>query len=105
MPGDYQSGPDWGRPDVDDGTNDDGVSGPGGRMSALSGRRGQPWFGRKQFGNGYGPRTWQGGLVTAVLVAFVVITGSLTKGHSPLFFVAIVLAIGVPLAIGAIQRR
>jgi hypothetical protein len=28
----------------------------------------QPWFGQKRFGYGFGPRTWQGYLVTAVLV-------------------------------------
>ena len=27
---------------------------------------GQGWFGRKRFGIGFGPRTWQGWLVTAV---------------------------------------
>ena len=30
-----------------------------------------PWFGRKRFGIGAGPRTWQGYLVVVVLVGLV----------------------------------
>jgi hypothetical protein len=66
----------------------------------------QPWFGPKRFGYGYGPRTWQGYLVTAVLAACVVIIATLTKkGHSPWMLIAIIPLIGVPFIIGFIQRR
>jgi hypothetical protein len=37
--------------------------------SAGGGRR--PWFGRKQIGVGWSPRTWQGYLVTTVLIVAV----------------------------------
>ena len=65
----------------------------------------QPWFGRKRYGYGYGPRTWQGWLVTAVLVAFVLLVASLTKGHMPGMLIGIIPAIAVPFLIMAVQRR
>ena len=65
----------------------------------------QPWFGPKRFGYGYGPRTWQGLVVTAVLVAFVIFVAALTKGHMPGMLIGIIPAIAVPLLIMAIQRR
>jgi hypothetical protein len=64
-----------------------------------------PWFGPKQFGWGYGPRTWQGYLVTAILVLFVVLVATLTKGRMPWMLFAIVPAIAVPLIIRTVQRR
>lgn len=33
---------------------------------------GQGWFGRKRFGFGYGPRSWQGWLVTAVYAMLLI---------------------------------
>lgn len=69
------------------------------------GQNRDPWFGPKRFGYGYGPRTWQGYLVTAVLAAFAVIVGVVSKGHSPLILVAIIPLIVVPFIIGFIQRR
>lgn len=65
----------------------------------------QPWFGPKRFGYGYGPRTWQGWVTLAVLVAFLIIVASITHGRSPLMAVAVVLVIAVPLVIMAVQRR
>lgn len=65
----------------------------------------QPWFGPKPFGYGYGPRTWQGVLVTAVLVLFAILVGTATKGHMPGMLIGIIPAIAVPLLIIAIQRR
>jgi hypothetical protein len=65
----------------------------------------RPWFGRKQFGWGYGPRTWQGYLVSAILVLYVILMSTLTKGHMPGMLFAIVPAIAVPFIIMAIQRR
>lgn len=32
----------------------------------------EPWFGRKRIGFGWGPRTWQGWLIVALLTAVVV---------------------------------
>jgi hypothetical protein len=65
----------------------------------------RPWFGPKQFGRGYGPRTWQGYLVSAILVLYVILMSTLTKGHMPGMLFAIVPAIAVPFIIMAIQRR
>jgi hypothetical protein len=65
----------------------------------------QPWFGPKRFGYGYGPRTWQGVAVTAVLVAFAILVATVTKGHMPGILIGIIPAIVVPLLIMAIQRR
>ena len=47
----------------------------------------RPWFGPKRFGFGYGPQTWQGVLVTVVLVLLVAGTAAATGGHSPLMVV------------------
>jgi hypothetical protein len=65
----------------------------------------QPWFGPKRFGYGYGPRTWQGWLVSGVLVLFVILVATLTKGHMPGMLIGIIPAIAVPFLIMAIQRR
>ena len=65
----------------------------------------QPWFGPKRFGYGYGPRTWQGVAVTAVLLAFAILVATVTKGHMPGMLIGIIPAIAVPLLIMAIQRR
>jgi hypothetical protein len=65
----------------------------------------RPWFGPRQMGFGYGPRTWQGFLVTAVLLAFVITVATVTKGRMPWMLFAIVPAIAVPFVIGAVQRR
>jgi len=44
------------------------------------GRNQPPWFGPKRFGIGYGPRTWQGYLITFVFVLVVIaVRGS---GHN-----------------------
>jgi hypothetical protein len=65
----------------------------------------QPWFGPKALGYGYGPKTWPGWLVIAVLVAFVILVATLTKGHWPGMLIGIVPLITVPFLIMAIQRR
>jgi hypothetical protein len=65
----------------------------------------RPWFGPKLSGMGYRPQTWQGYLITAVLVLFVVIVATLTKGHSLLILIAVVPAIVIPIIISWIQRR
>lgn len=82
-----------------------------GQRSVMDGNGGRwprdrrPWFGPKRFGFGYGPRTWQGFLVTALLVLSVVGTAAATGGHSPLMVLPIAAAILVPLIIIRIQRR
>jgi hypothetical protein len=65
----------------------------------------QPWFGPRRMGFGYGPRTWQGWLVSAVLALFVILVATLTKGHMPGMLIGIIPAIAVPFLIMAIQRR
>jgi hypothetical protein len=65
----------------------------------------QPWFGPKRFGYGYGPRTWQGWVVTGVLVLFVILVATVTKGHMPWILIGIIPAIAVPFIIMGIQRR
>lgn len=71
----------------------------------LGGQRKQPWFGPKRIGFGYGPRTWQGYLITAVMAALLVIVGTVTGGHSPWFAATIIAFFAVHLAIIAVQRR
>lgn len=71
----------------------------------LGGQGKQPWFGPKRIGFGYGPRTWQGYLVTAVMAGLLVIVGTVAGAHSPWFVVTIVAFFAVHLAIIAIQRR
>jgi hypothetical protein len=78
----------------------DNQSGPG-----FSGRGKQPWFGPKRVGFGYGPRTWQGYLVSAVMAGLLIIVGSVAGVHSPWFVAAIVAFFAIHLAIIAIQRR
>jgi hypothetical protein len=65
----------------------------------------QPWFGAKRFGSGFGPRTWQGYLVTAVLALFAVLVATLTKGHMPWMLFAIAPVVVVPFIIWTVQRR
>jgi hypothetical protein len=69
----------------------------------IQGKR--PWFGPKRFGIGYRPQTWQGYLITAVLVLFVVLVGTVTNGHSPLIILAVIPAVVVPLVISQVQQR
>jgi hypothetical protein len=63
------------------------------------GRQRRPWFGRRRIGYGYSPRTWQGWLVTAVLVAIAIAVGSATTGNAGLLIVGIAPVVLVPLAI------
>ena len=65
----------------------------------------EPWFGRKRFGYGFGPRTWQGYLVTAILVAFAIGVSTLVKGRMPEMLLVIIPVIGVPLIIWSFQSR
>jgi|HubBroStandDraft_3_1064219.scaffolds.fasta_scaffold445070_1 hypothetical protein len=67
------------------------------------GRR--PWFGPRRYGFGYVPKTWQGGLIMAVLLLPVVILAAVFKPHSPVFILAVVPAVVVPYLIMAVQRR
>jgi hypothetical protein len=71
----------------------------------LSGQRKEPWFGPKRIGLGYGPRTWQGYLVTGIMAVLLVIVGSVAGAHSPWFIAAIVAFFAIHLAIIVVQRR
>lgn len=42
------------------------------------------WFGRKRFGWGFGPRTWQGLAATLVYVVLMVVLKALVKGDHAL---------------------
>lgn len=81
------------------------LSGPDPSGLDPSGRGRQPWFGPKRAGLGYGPRTWQGYLVSAVMAGLLVIVGAVAGAHSPWFVAAVVAFAVVHLAIIAIQRR
>jgi len=80
-----------------------------GDQSPLNSQNKQPWFGPKTFGVGYGPRTWQGYLVSACLVLFALLIGTIAKGHhghhSSLILLAIIPAVAIPLIIRMVQRR
>jgi hypothetical protein len=80
-----------------------------GDQSPLDGRNKQPWFGPKRFGVGYGPRTWQGFLITGGLALFAILIGTVARGHhghhSSLILLAIIPAAAIPLIIRMIQRR
>ncbi len=43
------------------------------------------WFRERLFGYGYGPSSWQGWLVTAIVVIFVIGTGKLANILIPYF--------------------
>ncbi|HTZ94025.1 MAG TPA: hypothetical protein VMB74_16660 [Streptosporangiaceae bacterium] len=94
MRSNQQPGPDW----------NSGNSGIGSQFLGGSRSNGkQPWFGPKRFGWGYGPRTWQGFLVTALSVVAVVIAATVAKG-SPWFYAVLIAVVAVHLVIIAIQR-
>jgi len=69
--------------------------------SGFSGRR--PWYGPRRFGYGYGPRTWQGYLVTALSVVAVIIAASVARG-TPWFYGVLIVVVAVHLVIIAVQR-
>jgi len=68
------------------------------------GRQGKPWFRPRQMGFGYIPQTWQGFLLTALCVAFVIVMAAITGGHSPLMAIAII-PFALIMIIGAVQNR
>jgi hypothetical protein len=68
------------------------------------GQNRQPWFGPRQFGFGYGPRTWQGYLLTALAVGFVIAMAAITGGHSPWMILGIIPA-GIVTIIARTQGR
>jgi hypothetical protein len=83
------------------GSGDSGFGGPLLGGPGFTGRR--PWFGRKRFGYGYAPQTWQGWLLLAVLLALLIIAGAIAP-RSALFYAAVAAVIVVPLAVIAVQR-
>jgi hypothetical protein len=65
----------------------------------------QPWFGPKRMGYGYGPRTWQGWLVTAILVGLAIAVSTLAKHDPALVVVGVAPLVVVPFLIMWLQRR
>lgn len=65
----------------------------------------RPWFGRKPYGYGYGPRTWQGWLVMLVLVIYAMIMAAVSKGDGAVIALGIVPVVVVPFVIMALQNR
>jgi hypothetical protein len=65
----------------------------------------RPWFGAKRFGYGFGPRTWQGYLITGILALFAIAVGTLVKGRMPDMLFVIIPVIAIPLIIASIQNR
>jgi hypothetical protein len=94
MRSNQQSGPD----------GNSGGADIGGQFLGGAGTGKNPWFGRKRFGWGYGPRTWQGYLVTALSLIAVIVTATVAKG-SPWFYAVLIAVAAVHLAIIGIQRR
>jgi len=86
----------------DAGTGDSGFGGPFPRGPGSAGKG--PWFGPKRFGYGYGPRTWQGFLVTGLSVVAVIVAATLAKG-TPWFYGVLIAAVAVHVVIIAVQRR
>jgi len=86
----------------DTGSSDSGFGSPLPGGPGYTGK--QPWFGPKQFGFGYGPRTWQGFLVTGLSVLAVIVTATLAKG-TPWFYGVLIAAVAVHVVIIAVQRR
>jgi hypothetical protein len=76
-----------------------GAAGPG-----LAGPGKRPWFGPKRVGSGYRPQTWQGWIVALGMVAAIVAAGALAP-NTVWFWVTLVVAILIPPAIIARQRR
>jgi hypothetical protein len=54
------------------------------------GRGRQPWFGPKRYGYGYVPRTWQGYLISALAVLFIIVLAAITGGHSPVMVIGLI---------------
>ncbi len=88
-------------------SNDPGLPGsglPGSGGPGLAGPGKRPWFGPKRAGRGYRPQTWQGWIVALLMVAVIAAAGTLAPG-TVWFWVALVVAILIPPAIIARQRR
>jgi hypothetical protein len=65
----------------------------------------RPWFGRKPYGYGYGPRTWQGWLVLLVLVIYAMAMAAISGGDGTIVAAGIIPVIVIPVIIMAIQGR
>jgi hypothetical protein len=61
----------------------------------------KPWFGRKKFGWGWGPASWQGWLVVTAYVAFIQVTSHLfpPKIHHTDFMIGLATATVILLAV------
>lgn len=61
----------------------------------------KPWFGRKKFGWGWGPASWQGWLVMAAYVVVIQVTSHLfpPKTHHTDFMIGLATATLIFLAV------
>jgi hypothetical protein len=95
---DNQGGNPW------DVQNPDTGPGPYGSRSP-----GRPWFGPKRFGYGLSPRSWQGWLITAGVVAVAVVVSLTTHARhsdSPTPFAIIAIAaVLIIRVVFMVQRR
>jgi hypothetical protein len=64
----------------------------------------QPWFAPRRFGYGYVPSTWQGYLLTALCVVFIIILATITGGHSPVMAIGLIPFI-IIFAVARAQNR
>jgi hypothetical protein len=64
----------------------------------------QPWFGPRRYGYGYVPRTWQGYLLTALCVLFIIILAAIFGGHSPVMALGLIPVI-IVFAVARVQGR
>jgi hypothetical protein len=63
------------------------------------------WFGPRRFGYGYRPQTWQGFLISGLLVAFIIVLAAVTGGHSKWMLLAIIPAAGLAILARATGGR
>ena len=77
----------------------------GTEIDPVAPRPKRPWFGRKPYGYGYGPRTWQGWLVTLVLVIFAMSMAAVSGGNGALIAIGLLTLVIVPFVIMAVQQR
>lgn len=98
----------FGTGDDDQGNTPWDVQNPGPDGPNGPGQPGRPWFGPKRFGYGLQPRSWQGWLITAGIVAFAVIIATTTKGHHSSFSAWALIPIAAVLIVRVVfmmQRR
>jgi len=66
-----------------------------------------PWFGRKKFGFGWGPASWQGWLTVAAYVLVVILIGQFFPVHTApsLYYAAVGVATLALLIVAVVTSR